>query len=68
MKDEQFDVPFQIQTLIESLRNRNERVHIRGNYRQRLDQIKNAIDKAIKDYDIEMGTTKMNYGRDRRSS
>lgn len=56
MKDEYFDVPFQVQALIESLRNRNERVHVRGNYRQRLDQIKNAIDKAIKDYDIEMGT------------
>ena len=56
MKDEYIDVPFQVQALIESLRNRNERVHVRGNYRQRLDQIKNAIDKAIKDYDIEMGT------------
>lgn len=56
MKEEQFDVPFQIQTLIDSLRNKNERVHIRGNYRQRLDQIKGAIDRAIKDYDIEMGT------------
>ncbi len=56
MKDEYIDVPFQVQALIESLRNRNERVHVRGNYRQRLDQIKNAIDRAIKDYDIEMGT------------
>jgi len=57
MKEEnQFEVPFQVQTLITTLRDKNERVHIRGNYRQRLNSIKNAIDKAIIDYDREMGT------------
>ena len=56
MKEEnQFEVPFQVQTLIASLKNKNERVHIRGNYRMRLEGIKNAIDKAIIDYDTEMG-------------
>lgn len=58
MKEEnQFEVPFQVQTLITSLHNKNERVHVRGNYRMRLDAIKKAIDKAILDYDVEMGTT-----------
>ena len=58
MKEEnsQFDVPFQVQTLISSLKDKKERVHIRGNYRMRLDGIRKAIDKAISDYDVEMGT------------
>ncbi len=57
MKEEnQFELPFQVQTLITSLKDKKERVHIRGNYRQRLDGIRRAIDKAIYDYDTEMGT------------
>ena len=57
MKEEnQFEVPFQVQTLIASLKNRQERVHIRGNYRQRLEGIRRAIDSAIFEYDTEMGT------------
>ena len=57
MKEEnQFEVPFQVQTLIASLKNKQERVHIRGNYRQRLEGIRRAIDTAIYDYDTEMGT------------
>ena len=51
-----FDVPFQVQTLITSLKNKQERVHIRGNYRMRLEGIKKVIDKAINDYDSEMGS------------
>lgn len=54
MKEEHFDVPFQVQTLINSLKDKKERVHIRGNYRQRLNAIKAAIDKAIVEYDNEM--------------
>ncbi len=54
MKEEHFDVPFQVQTLINSLKDKKERVHIRGNYRQRLTAIKAAIDKAIVEYDNEM--------------
>ena len=59
MKEEnsQFDVPFQVQTLISSLKDKKERVHIRGNYRMRLEGIKKAIDKAITDYDVEMGSS-----------
>ena len=59
MKEEkkQIDVPFQVQSLITSLRDKNERVHVRGNYRTRLYDIRQAIDKAIFDYDVEMGTT-----------
>ena len=58
MKDEnQFEVPFQVQSLIDSLKNKNERVHVRGNYRMRLDGIRKAIDKAINEYDNEMGSS-----------
>ena len=56
MKEEnQYEIPFQVQTLIESLKNKQERVHVRGNYRQRLQGIKNAVERAIYDYDVEMG-------------
>lgn len=57
MKEEnQFEVPFQVQQLLSALKDKKERVHIRGNYRMRLEAIKNAIEKAVKDYDVEMGT------------
>lgn len=52
------DIPFQVQTLIATLSDKKERVHIRGNYRMRLESIKRACEKAIVDYDIEMGTVK----------
>ena len=53
---EEFDVPFQVQMVIDSLKNKNERPTIRGNYRMRLEGIKKVIDKAINDYDSEMGS------------
>lgn len=57
MKEEnQFDVPFQVEQLLSALKDKKERVHVRGNYRMRLEGIKKAIDKAINDYDTEMGT------------
>ena len=56
MMKEEFDVPFQVQMVIESLKNKNERPTIRGNYRMRLEGIRKAIDNAINEYDTEMGT------------
>ena len=57
MKEENhFEVPFQVLTLIATLKDKKERVHIRGNYRNRLEAIKHVIEKAITDYDVEMGT------------
>ena len=55
-------VPFQVQMVIDSLRNKNERPSIRGNYRMRLEGIRKAIDTAINDYDTEMGTAST-FGR-----
>ena len=48
------EVPFQIEHLINSLLNKKENVHIRGNYRQRLVNIQEALDKAIRLYDNEL--------------
>jgi hypothetical protein len=67
MKEEnQFDVPFQVQQLLSALKDKKERVHVRGNYRMRLDAIKRAIDTAINDYDTEMRTA--NTFKRRKSS
>lgn len=55
-EENQFDVPFQVQQLLAALKDKKERVNVRGNYRMRLEGIKRAIDNAINDYDTEMGT------------
>ena len=57
------EVPFQIEHLINNLLNKNENVHIRGNYRQRLETIKEAIDKAVKKYDNEAYIAKVGKKR-----
>jgi ADP-dependent phosphofructokinase/glucokinase len=54
MKEEMINVPIQVMHLIDCLKDKNERVHIRGNYRNRLDDIRKAVDKAILEYDQEM--------------
>lgn len=48
------NVPFQVQNLIESLLNKKDNVHIRRNYRTRLDEINREISKAIRKYDDEL--------------
>ena len=53
--DNLFEVPFQLQALLNSLKDQNEKVHVRGNYRMRLEGIKHVIDKALMEYDLEMG-------------
>lgn len=57
------DIPFQIEHLIKSLLNKGENVHLRGNYRERLVSIKEAIDKAVKVYDNEAYVTKVKRKR-----
>jgi len=48
------DIPFQIEHLINNLLNQKENIHLRQNYRQRLVNIQEAIDKALKKYDNEL--------------
>jgi hypothetical protein len=50
MKDESHNIPFQVQTLIESMMNKQERSHIRDNYRVRLEAIRDVIDSNLRKY------------------
>lgn len=53
MLKENFNVPYQVQTVIDSLLG-TEDIYVRGNYRQRLDQIRSAINESIGKYDKEV--------------
>jgi metal-responsive CopG/Arc/MetJ family transcriptional regulator len=48
------EVPFQIEHLINNLLNQKESVHIRQNYRQRLETIRDAIEKSVRKFDNEL--------------
>lgn len=48
------NIPYQIQQLIDSMLYKKDNVHLRGNYRFRLDYIRGAIDTAIRKYDKEV--------------
>lgn len=51
----QVEIPFQLQMVIDGMRNKRETDHIRGNYRLRLEGIRKAIDSACNEFDKEMG-------------
>lgn len=53
MKDESHNIPFQVQSLIDSMMNKQERSHIRDNYRVRLESIRDAIDASLRKYKNE---------------
>lgn len=50
MKDESHNIPFQVQNLIDSMMNNQERSHIRENYRMRLESIRDVIDSNLRKY------------------
>lgn len=50
------NIPYQVQQLIDSMLNKKENIHLRGNYRYRLNEIKLAIEKSIRNYDTEVMT------------
>ena len=54
MKDEQYNLPFQVEHLIQNMMNKQERSHVRENYRARLKSIRDAIDTQIRKYDNEV--------------
>ena len=47
-------IPYQLQVIIDSMLNKDDSVHIRGNYKFRLETIKKEIDRAIAVYDREL--------------
>lgn len=51
---ENYNIPYQIQALLEQLSNKKDNVHVRANYRMRLDVIRREIDNAIRSYDNEV--------------
>lgn len=50
MNDEPHNIPFQVQNLIENMMNKQERPHIRENYRMRLESIRDSIDASLRKY------------------
>jgi len=61
------NIPYQVATIIESLNNNKENVHLRGNYRMRLALIRDEIDKAIRRYDNEVLLADASKGRKKRA-
>jgi hypothetical protein len=53
MKDESHNIPFQVQSLIDSMMNKTERQHVRDNYRVRLESIRDTIDASLRKYKTE---------------
>lgn len=47
-------IPHQVERMIADLLNKRDSVHLRGNYRLRLDALRNIISQAIKEYDTEV--------------
>ena len=50
MRDESHNIPFQVETLIQNMLDKNERQHVRENYRARLESIRDAIDSSLRKY------------------
>ena len=57
------ELPFQVQSLIDQMLNKNDNLYIRGNFRSRLGQIAKAVDQAIKKYDNELVVTNISKNR-----
>jgi hypothetical protein len=53
-KEAQANVPFQVQHLIDSMLNTKDDIYLRGNFRGRLDYIREQIELNIKKYDREL--------------
>lgn len=50
-------IPVQVAQMLDNLLNRRDSVHLRSNYRMRLDAIRREIDLAIREYDAEVAMT-----------
>jgi hypothetical protein len=65
MNDESHNIPFQVQSLIDSMMDKKEKSHIRDNYRMRLESIRDSIDASLRKYKNDDALT-MNTKRDNR--
>jgi hypothetical protein len=50
MYDGSHNVPFQVQSLIDQMMDKQEKSHIRDNYRMRLESIRDSIDISLRKY------------------
>lgn len=53
MKQE-IEIPFQVENLIKQMLDKADNVYVRGNFRSRLDHIREVINQSIKKYDTEL--------------
>jgi hypothetical protein len=65
MNDESHNIPFQVQNLIDQMMNKQEKPHIRDNYRMRLESIRDSIDTSLRKYKNDDALS-MNTKRDNR--
>jgi hypothetical protein len=65
MNDESHNIPFQVQNLIDQMMNKQEKSHIRDNYRMRLESIRDSIDTSLRKYKNDEALS-MNTKRDNR--
>jgi len=61
MKDESYNIPFQVESLIQNMLDAKERPHIRENYRMRLESIRDSINKSIYKYENEAAMNGMKF-------
>jgi hypothetical protein len=61
------NVPFQLQNIIDGMLNETDSVFVRMNYRMRLNEIRLAIDAAIKAYDNDLALKESNQKRKRKA-
>jgi hypothetical protein len=61
------NVPFQLQNIIDGMLNETDSVFVRMNYRMRLNEIRLAIDAAIKTYDNDLALKESNQKRKRKA-
>jgi hypothetical protein len=68
--NQQVEIPFQIESIIKQMLDKNENVYVRGNFRSRLDVIRDVINQSIKKYDNELlvANTTGSNNRKRKSS
>ena len=55
MSEENLNIPFQIQRLVDGMNNKKENDHTRANFRATLESIKRYLEKETYNFDVEMG-------------
>ncbi len=62
MKENEFDLPFQLKLIIDGMNDKTQSDHIRNNYRMRLENIRSYLNTACENFDKENGLWEMIIG------